>query len=60
MYPYPNERPADMARRIVTTITRALTRNWTPTPEGVHFHAGTAGPYPCHDARCTSPHLDVG
>ena len=49
-----------MARRIVTTITRALTREWAPTPEGVHFHAGTAGPYPCYDARCTSPHMDVG
>jgi hypothetical protein len=50
-----------MARRIVSTIARALTREWAPVREdGVHFHAGTAGPYPCHDARCTSPHMDVG
>jgi len=49
-----------MARRIVSRITRALTREWAPTREGVHFHAGTAGPYPCYDPRCASPHLDVG
>ena len=49
-----------MARRIVSTITRALTRDRAPSREGVHFHAGTAGPYPCFDARCTSPHMDVG
>ena len=47
-----------MARRIVSAISRALTREWTP--EGVHFHAGPGRPYPCFDARCTSPHLDVG
>ena len=49
-----------MARRIVSTIARAITREWTPNREDVHFHAGPAGPYPCFDARCTSPHLDAG
>jgi len=48
-----------MARRIVSAISRALTHQWS-APQDVHFHAGTAGPYPCFDARCTSPHLDVG
>jgi hypothetical protein len=47
-----------MARRIVSAISRAITREWTP--EGVHFHPGPGRPYPCHDARCTSPHLDEG
>jgi hypothetical protein len=46
-----------MARRFLSKLTRSLTAEWTP--EGVHFHGGAHGPYPCHDPRCTSPGLDV-
>jgi hypothetical protein len=47
-----------MARRIVTAISRALTREWTPS--NVHFHPGPGRPYPCHDPRCMTRRLDAG
>jgi hypothetical protein len=47
-----------MARRIVSTIITALTSEWTS--DDVHFHAHTGRPYPCYDARCTSPRFDAG
>jgi hypothetical protein len=47
-----------MARRILTTIVNALKYEWTQ--DEVHFHAHAGRPYPCYDARCTSPRLDAG
>jgi hypothetical protein len=47
----------DMARRLLSAITRALTPGWTETP--VHFHGGANGPYVCGDPHCVSPGLDV-
>jgi hypothetical protein len=47
-----------MPRRIVSAIVNALKHEWTQSD--VHFHAHGGRPYPCYDARCTSPHLDAG
>jgi hypothetical protein len=47
-----------MARRIAA-IVRALTANWSPALNDVHFHGGATGPYVCEDPRCTSPHLSL-
>jgi hypothetical protein len=44
--------------RILAAITRALRENTTPK-DGVHFHAGPAGPYVCENPRCVSPGLDA-
>jgi hypothetical protein len=45
--------------RIFAAITRALRDNMTPQADGVHFHAGPAGPYVCENPRCVSPGLDA-
>jgi hypothetical protein len=47
-----------MARRIAAFM-RALTANWPPAMDGVHFHGGANGPYVCDNVRCTSPHLEI-
>jgi hypothetical protein len=44
--------------RIFAAITRALRDNMIPI-DGVHFHAGPAGPYVCENPRCVSPGLDA-
>jgi hypothetical protein len=43
--------------RIVAAIARAL--NPVEKYDGVHFHAGPAGPYVCENPRCVSPGLDT-
>jgi hypothetical protein len=54
----PQQGVLDMAHRIVSAIVRALRDDFTEDP--AHFHAGDFGrPYVCHDARCTSPRMDV-
>src|SRR3954451_16497734 len=53
----PRERGTDMARRLLTKLTRAMTAQW-PSEE-VHFHGGANGAYVCDDPRCVSPHLDI-
>jgi hypothetical protein len=45
--------------RIFAAISRALRDNLNPTSDGVHFHAGPAGPYVCENPRCVSPGLDA-
>ena len=46
--------------RILAAISRALRDNMTPAAkDGVHFHAGPAGPYVCENPRCVSPGLDA-
>ena len=48
-----------MTRRLFSAISRAL-RVDELTPDNVHFHADSAGrAYPCENARCVSPGLDV-
>jgi hypothetical protein len=51
-------RKATMARRIVTSIVKALKDEWTQ--EDVHFHAHTGRPFPCYDPHCTNPRFDAG
>lgn len=45
--------------RILAAITNALRDNLSPATDGVHFHAGPAGPYVCENPRCVSPGLDA-
>ena len=45
--------------RILAAITTALRDNITPSPDGVHFHAGPQGPYVCENPKCVSPGLDA-
>jgi hypothetical protein len=45
--------------RILAAITQAFRENASPSRDGVHFHAGPAGPYVCENPRCTSPGLDA-
>jgi hypothetical protein len=53
-----HEKETDMARHLLSKLTRALTAEWTPDP--VHFHGGAHGrPYVCDDPRCVSPGLDA-
>ena len=48
-----------MTRRLFSAISRAL-RADDQTQDHVHFHADSAGrAYPCENARCVSPGLDV-
>jgi len=48
-----------MTRRLFSAISRAL-RADEKYQEHVHFHADSAGrAYPCENARCVSPGLDV-
>jgi hypothetical protein len=48
-----------MTRRLFTAISHAL-RAEPKHRERVHFHADSAGrAYPCENARCVSPGLDV-
>ena len=48
-----------MTRRLFSAVSRALLRD-DHAHETVHFHADSAGrPYPCENARCVSPGLDV-
>jgi hypothetical protein len=46
-----------MTRRIFSAILDAVTREWSDRT--VHFHAHGGRPYPCYDARCTSPRYDA-
>jgi hypothetical protein len=48
-----------MTRRLFSAISRAL-RADEKYQKDVHFHADSAGrAYPCENARCDSPGLDV-
>ena len=44
--------------RLLAAITQAWRDNVTPS-DGVHFHAGPAGPYVCENPQCVSPGLDA-
>jgi hypothetical protein len=47
-----------MARRIVSTLLDALTREWTRND--VHFHAHAGRPFPCYDRDCVRPRQGEG
>jgi hypothetical protein len=48
-----------MTRRLFSAISRALLRE-DHHPDPLHFHADSGGrAYPCENARCVSPGLDV-
>ena len=40
-------------------VAAGLAANLNPVEQGVHFHAGPAGPYVCDSPQCVSPHMDV-
>jgi|tagenome__1003787_1003787.scaffolds.fasta_scaffold13742892_2 hypothetical protein len=42
-------------RTMLKTVARALAANLNPVESGVHYHAGSAGPYACQDPRCVTP-----
>jgi hypothetical protein len=44
---------------IIRRASRFISRNLNPVEDGVHFHAGPAGPYVCDHAGCVSPHLAI-
>jgi hypothetical protein len=46
-------------KRTIKKLTGALAATAGPVEDGVHFHAGPAGPYVCENPRCVSPGLDA-
>jgi hypothetical protein len=40
--------------RLFQRALGAMARNLNPREDGVHFHAGPAGPYPCDHAGCVT------
>lgn len=44
---------------MLRSLGRFLASNLNPVEQGVHYHAGPAGAYPCRSRRCVSVrHVD--